>query len=253
MDKFTFSSTLSKRFTTEELAAIEKGFKTDINKLDFARLRTKMVMAQVEQEPIFYAIQKALPAACLIIVNQSGTEGPGSTWTGSGFLIQPGVVVTSAHVLPSTNYQHLIKVSFDGISQFDAEILSIDEKVDIGTLRVDHSLKITPPPIAKQPSIIGEEIAVLGAPEGWENVITVGHVSAVDKTPQILPDPSWEQLIFIDSDIYEGSSGSMVINTRGEIIGMVMGIIGKHAAELQMGQNSVIPIAKVLQAIQNVV
>jgi S1-C subfamily serine protease len=246
MNKFAFSPTLSKRFTTEELAAIEKGFKTDINKLDFARLRTRMVMAQVEQEPIFYAIQKALPAACLIIVNQSGTEGSASTWTGSGFLIQPGVVVTSAHVLPSINSQHLIKVSFDGISQFNAEILSNNEEVDIGTLRVDPSLKITPPPIAKQVPIPGESIAVLGAPEGWENVITVGHVSAVNKTPQHLPDPSWNQLIFIDSDIYEGSSGSMVINNSGEIIGMVMGIIGKHAAELQTGQNSVIPIQKII-------
>ena len=121
-------------------------------------------------------------------------------------------------------------------------------QIDIGVLQIGDS-RVAPAIIAQDEPVVGEEIAVIGAPEGWENVVTVGRISAMDKTPNKLPEPSWQGMLFIDADIYEGSSGSMVINNRGEVIGVVMGIIGKHAAEQNIGQNAVVPIRKVLENI----
>lgn len=250
IDKFLFSETLKNRLGESKVASINKGYyQTPFNQLSISALKTKMVLAQVQQEPIFYAIQKSMPAACLINVYYEVPGQQTEHWTGSGFLLQTGIVVTSNHVLPDENGKSVIRISFDGRSNISANINSRNEEIDIGTLSIEQT-EIQPVPIAQTAPIPGEQIAVIGAPEGWNNIVTVGYVSAVDQTPEKLPEASWQSMIFIDADIYEGSSGSMVINNRGEVIGAVMGIIGKEAAEKNIGQNAVVPIKNVLKAIQ---
>jgi S1-C subfamily serine protease len=52
-------------------------------------------------------------------------------------------------------------------------------------------------------------------------------------------------MMFIDADILEGSSGSMVIDVMGRVVGSVMGIIGRHAADVGSGQNAVVTVDKI--------
>lgn len=247
MDKFFLSKTLRDRFGEAEIIKINKGQTQIFDHISAAKLHTKIALAQNANRPIFNAIQKCLPAACLItIYHEHG--GDVTNWTGSGFLIHPGFVITSDHVLPEEKGKSIIKVSFDGVNKIDANVYSRNTDLDIGALSIEIN-NITPVDIANDEPLQGEQVAVIGAPEGWDNVVTVGYVSAVHKTPEKLPWQEWSDLIFIDCDIYEGSSGSMVINDRGEVIGMVMGIIGKHASDLNMGQNAVIPIHRVINNI----
>lgn len=246
LDKFFLSKTLKNRFENSEINKINKGMSENLkNKVSIVSLNNKLVLAQNQQDPIFYAIQKAIPAACLITVYYEEPNQNAVTWTGSGFLIQPGLIVTSNHVLPGEQGQSIIKISFDGDDRVLAQVQSRNPSLDIGFLTIGN-MNIPPVAIAEVEPQIGEQIAVIGAPEGWENVITVGYVSAIHQTPNKLPEPAWNDLIFIDADIYEGSSGSMVINNQGEVIGVVMGIIGKEAVDKSIGQNAVIPIKKVL-------
>lgn len=245
LDKFFFSPTLKSRLNNnsiEKALHIREEFNQHISEKE---LHNKLVLSQTKQEPIFYAIQKAMPAACLIDVYQEKTGEGTRHWTGSGFLLQKNTIVTSDHILPEKDSTSVIKVSFGDNNKHVAEIGKSNSELDIAILTVEN-VDINPVPVAKNTPIIGEKIAVIGAPEGWENIVTVGYVSAVDMTPAKFLDNSWTNLIFIDSDIYEGSSGSMVINTMGEVIGVVMGIIGKNASDKNIGQNAVIPIYKVL-------
>lgn len=250
MDKFFLSPTLKKRIDNN-IEKINKGFNENaIGHMLPTSLHTKLILAQHQQEPIFYAIQKATPSACLILVYYDAPGQETQFWTGSGFLLAPGIIVTSNHVLPNEKAQSIIKVSFDGENKIIAKVNSRNPDLDIGTLTI-QDVGLASLPMASREPIPGEQIAVIGAPEGWENVVSVGHVSAVDMTPERPLEKSWSGLIFIDCDIYEGSSGSMVINNSGEVIGMVMGIIGKHASDKNIGQNAVIPIYKVIQSLES--
>lgn len=248
IDKFFLSDTLKNRLGQPLVEKINKGFETDPTRMSIAKIHTHLTLAQNKNEPIYDAVHKAMPAACLITVFYEEPQKGTQQWTGSGFLIQPGIVVTSGHVLPLGPGENVIKISFDGDSQINARVGSYDKDTDIGTLYL-NDIGINPAPIAPEEPTQGEQIAVIGAPEGWSNVVTIGYVSAIHQTPQVLPGESWQDMIFIDADIYEGSSGSMVVNVNGEVIGMVMGIIGKEAAEKSIGQNAVIPMHRILQSL----
>lgn len=249
-DKFFLNKTLKNRLGKLEIQKINKN-EISNNKLHLSssKINTLISLAQNEKEPIFYAIQKVLPSACLIIIYYDDGSGNVQNWSGSGFLIKENIIVTSNHVLPDLEGKYIIKVSFDGDKKYLADVLKTDDNLDVGFIFLKE--KVNLPPI--QPNSIepipGDKIAVIGAPEGWNNIVTVGYVSGVNQTPQTIPQPSWSEMIFIDADIYEGSSGSMVINEQAESIGIVMGIIGKHAEERHVGQNAVIPIKKVLQSL----
>ena len=208
-----------------------------------ARLLVAMSRLAAEKplDPIGEATQSSIDAACTIYVAQ-GNE----TWTGSGFLITSGVILTNSHVIPQESEGADITVSFDGQNMLPATVVAINPDVDAAALQVQGVPDVRPVPLAIAGAKPGEIIAVIGAPEGWQDVVTVGRVSAVDRSPDQSMGPAWEEMMFVDADILEGSSGSMVIDITGKVIGMVMGMIGKHAQDRGLGQRAVIPIHRVI-------
>ena len=90
----------------------------------------------------------------------------------------------------------------------------------------------------------GDIIAVVASPEGWHDTTTVGRVTNIHQSlGSDAPDPSWNDMIFIDADTLEGASGGMVIATDGKVYGMVQGVVGKRASD-NIGENVVCPINK---------
>ena len=204
--------------------------------------------SQRKLDPIGEAIQAAEPAACLINV----TQGQRS-WTGSGFLVEGNFIITAEHVLPRPEGGDAnVQISFDGVTAIPANVINGDSDVDVGLLHCPYQLPIRPMVIAMDPVVEGDIIAVIGAPEGWPNVVTVGRVAGTEMTPPQPPDPSWSDMLFVDADILEGSSGSMVIDVLGQVVGMVMGLIGKKVEQHGTGQNAVVPAHRIMGAIQSI-
>ena len=237
----------------------------DLSEFDFPRkdiverprvdpLDVMVEMARVSQrepDPIGQAISAAEPAACVIYAQQEAPDGV-RTWTGSGFLVDGGYVVTVDHVLPEAGIGAAeVYISFDGETSIPVDVVRGDADVDVGILRSQVPLPIQPVRISPTPTRSGDIVAVIGAPEGWPNVVTVGRVSATEMTPSNPPDPSWTEMMFIDARILEGSSGSMVIDVTGSVVGMVMGVIGRRVDEIGMGQNAVVPSVRIIRALEN--
>ena len=243
-NKFYFSSTLHNR-----LGNVEEDNREQTIDISLPSILHSVTIAQKIDDPILLAIQDAIPSACLIVIYESFPGENTKTWVGSGFLLKPGLIVTAAHLFPEAT-NSLIKVSFDGINKMTGNIVINDQENDVGVLSISEEIDIKPLNFFTGEPIIGEEIATVGSPEGWDNIVTVGRISATHKTPYILPESSWKDMIFIDAHIFEGSSGSMVINIKAEILGMVMGIIGKQAVDKSIGQNAVIPINRILEIVQ---
>jgi tetratricopeptide (TPR) repeat protein len=133
---------------------------------------------------------------------------------GSGFFIsQSGDIITNYHVLQGANSAE-IKTS-DGKTYPITYIVAEDEQNDIIRLSVDilskyvHSLSLS----ATVPEV-GEKIIVYGSPLGLEKTVSDGIVSAIREISD------FGKIIQITAPISPGSSGSPVINMKGEVIGI---------------------------------
>jgi len=133
---------------------------------------------------------------------------------GSGFFIsQNGDIITNYHVLQGASSAE-VKTS-DGKSYPITYIVAEDEQSDIIRLSVDipskyvHSLSLS----ATVPEV-GERIIVYGSPLGLEKTVSDGIISAIREVPD------YGKLIQITAPISPGSSGSPVLNMKGEVIGI---------------------------------
>lgn len=141
---------------------------------------------------------------------------------GSGFVFRPdGYIITNDHVVGG--FEDVNVILYDGrefpgkvirAEDSDIAVVKIDAK-DLPTLRMANSNMVR----------TGEFAMAIGAPFGLDNTVTVGHISATQRTNQI-PDPSsgvrrmyWD-LIQTDAPINMGNSGGPLVNIDGEVVGI---------------------------------
>jgi len=159
---------------------------------------------------------------------------------GSGFFInQNGDVITNYHVIEGSSYAE-VKTS-DGKIYPITYIVAENEQSDIIRLSVDiPSRYIYPLSLNTTIPEVGERIIVYGSPLGLEKTVSDGIVSAVREIFD------YGKIIQITAPISPGSSGSPVLNMKGEVIGI---------ATFQMveGQNLnfAIPSEKIVKVNEN--
>ncbi len=154
---------------------------------------------------------------------------------GSGFFIAPGKVITNRHVIEKSNR---VEIHLMDGKKFPARgVLAIDGEGDLALLQVEV------PPGMAVPLMIertapqeGESIVVIGNPYGLEGSVSNGIVSAVREIP------GYGKIIQITAPISPGSSGSPVVNMRGQVIGVAT----LQAAEGQ-SLNFAVPSERILQ------
>jgi tetratricopeptide (TPR) repeat protein len=132
---------------------------------------------------------------------------------GSGFFTAPDRVVTNRHVLEGA-YKAEIHTIND-LAYNIKGVLAVDGEGDIALLQVDiPPTMATPLTVVRTSPQEGESIVVIGNPLGLEGSISNGIVSAVRDIP------NFGRIIQITAPISPGSSGSPVINMRGEVVGV---------------------------------
>ena len=173
------------------------------------------------QESLTQIVKKVKPSVVMVFTYDSKGKILGQ---GSGFFIsKKGDIITNRHVLQGTNRAE-IKVAQGEVFPI-TYIIAEDIQGDLVRAKVNIPEKLVYPLIISS-SIpeIGERVIVIGNPLGLEKTVTEGIVSAVRKIP------GFGKIIQISAPISPGSSGSPVVNMKGEVIGI---------ATLQMvkGQN----------------
>jgi S1-C subfamily serine protease len=202
-------------------------------------------------DPISDIIQEAISAACTIFVKQGKKN-----WTGSGFHLGKGYVATASHVVPPDliNTGAQITLTFDGKSMYPAQLIVSEPRIDSGIILNPQIAQIAPSVklADSNKAQIGDIIAVISSPEGWHDTATVGRISNIHQSMgQQAPTPAWNDIIFIDADILEGSSGGMIIGTDGFVYGSVMGVTGQRA-NIGIGERSICPSYKILKLLETV-
>ena len=153
---------------------------------------------------------------------------------GSGFVYdKDGHVITNYHVVvPGSNNNDELQVSFLDGNVYSAELVGFDQFADLAVIKVKNitSDKLTPLPLANSTNLrIGETVVAIGNPFGLSGSMTVGIVSGLGR---LLPSNengenlgttssfSIPNIIQTDAAINPGNSGGPLIDTQGRVIGI---------------------------------
>jgi S1-C subfamily serine protease len=141
---------------------------------------------------------------------------------GSGFVVAPDRVMTSAAVVAGSNS---VQVFASG-NPFDAAVVSFDPAVDIAILAVPN-LPLPPLAFTVTQAKTGESAVMLGYPGGGNFTATPAriHVAIKLSEPNIYRDPQPVTLdvYTIRPSVGEGYSGGPLIDLTGHVLGVMYG------------------------------
>jgi S1-C subfamily serine protease len=157
-------------------------------------------------------------------------EDQGEAGQGSGFVVDGrGYIATNAHVVTmedvsGTKRAGEIYVAFLDGNRVAAEIVGTDPNADVALLKVDpEGLKLTPLRLGVPDTIeVGEPVAAIGSPFGEQQSqsLSVGVISALDRSIQSLTRFQIGDAIQTDAAINPGNSGGPLLDARGRVIGI---------------------------------
>lgn len=170
--------------------------------------------------------------------------------TGSGFIIsEDGYIVTNAHVADGAK-QIAVKL-YDGTEE-KAKLVGLDKKSDLAVLKINRT-DLTPAEIGRSSSlVIGEEVALAGAGGGFENTVTYGHVTGLDRSIDTEYISSTEiHCIQSDAALNPGNSGGALVNMYGQVVGVAVALMNHEKYEnigFSIAIDDALPIAEELIA-----
>jgi S1-C subfamily serine protease len=157
----------------------------------------------------------------------------GGAGQGSGFVISDdGEIVTNAHVVTDAastgeqtgplNAADEVFIQFVDRNQVEAEIIGFDPFADVALLKVDpEGLDLHPLPLGSENDVeVGDGVAAIGSPFGQQQSLSVGIVSASDRSIESLTDFRIEGAIQTDASINPGNSGGPLLDSVGEVVGI---------------------------------
>ncbi|MBS4098483.1 MAG: DegQ family serine endoprotease [Sulfuricella sp.] len=154
---------------------------------------------------------------------------------GSGFIISSdGYILTNAHVVENADE---VLVRLTDKQELKAKVIGFDRRTDIALLKIDATnlpkVAIGNPEQLK----VGEWVAAIGSPFGFESSVTAGIVSAKGRS---LPQENYVPFIQTDAAINPGNSGGPLFNLKGEVVGVNSQIYSRSGG--YMGLAFAIPI-----------
>lgn len=166
---------------------------------------------------------------------------------GSAFCIHAsGLFVTNAHVVDAAGDDAACSlVLHPGESdqqKLTARVVRVDKQADLALLQVDSKVALPSLELSDSDTLLEtQEVVVFGFPfgkdlatgnEAFPSVtVTTGHITALRKIEGVLAG------VQMDAAIHPGNSGGPVLNTKGQVVGVVVA----HFAKAE-GINLAIPV-----------
>jgi S1-C subfamily serine protease len=169
-----------------------------------------------------------------------------SAGSGSGFVLDAqGHILTNYHVVAGAE---VVQVTlFDG-STHAATVIGEDPSNDVAVVRIKAPADLLVPVSLGDSSklAVGQKVLAIGNPFGLERTLTVGIISALDRSMRAKNGRTIKGIIQTDAAINPGNSGGPLLNSRGEVIGINTAIIS------QVGQSAGIGFAVPINTITRI-
>jgi len=205
----------------------------------------------LDQDAVVAAAEQTLPSVVYIEVEFQPTfRGVSATGIGSGFIYaSDGYIVTNNHMVEGA---YSIQVSLADGSTYAAELVGRDADMDLAVLKIE----VSGLPMAKMGTssdlVVGELAVAIGSPEGFEQSVTSGIISALGRDILIPPTgPDLRNLIQTDAAINPGNSGGPLCNSLGEVVGINTAIVSESGGYDGIG--FAIPIDDALPVIEELI
>jgi S1-C subfamily serine protease len=162
------------------------------------------------------------------VVTLLAADANGRGGLGSGFVVSDsGEIVTNAHVVTTGAGAAIRKASkvfvrFGDGNQVSARIVGFDPFSDVALVRVDpKGLTLKPLPLGSVDDVtVGEPVAAIGSPFGEERSLSVGVISATDRSIESLTGFQTSGALQTDAAINSGNSGGPLLDAGGRVLGI---------------------------------
>ena len=149
--------------------------------------------------------------------------------SGSGWIADPdGLIVTNAHLFADGKDDPIGVMTIDGEVFPVKQIIVADTARDIAILRIDPGDKTLPALPLADAAPPGEEISVISHPQGRHYCLTSGRISRYHREKNEVSGET-NDWVSITADFALGSSGAPVLNSDGEVVGMVASTLTAYA------------------------
>ena len=185
---------------------------TDIEGTQVPAVVNTVTPDSVQASSSIFADEPFAAAASLIepsVVQLTHNEG-----LGSGVIIDAdGIILTAAHVV-GDNDEVDVRL-YDG-TVIRGQVLGADETTDVAVVTIDPAGRtLVAAPIANADDVrVGQLAVAVGSPFGFEQTVTAGIISGVDRVVNTV------SMVQTDAPINPGNSGGPLIDLQGRVVGI---------------------------------
>ena len=162
---------------------------------------------------------------------------------GSGFIYDDqGHIVTNAHVVSSAN---TYRIRIDEQRVLSATVIGRNSAYDVAVLRLDEYIDIVPLTLSQRSAQPGMWVMAIGNPFGLRDSVSVGIVSGIAR------DLSGQYgimngIIQIDAAVNPGSSGGVILDSTGAVLGLVTAIQSGNGSFSGIGYAIPVPVLQTI-------
>ncbi|MBI5302212.1 MAG: trypsin-like peptidase domain-containing protein [Chloroflexi bacterium] len=222
---------------------------------DFARPATPRLTEQKIGELVASAMASATPppsrgslayeqiAPSLVRIEAQLTAGDDKRAFGTGVVVdEGGAILSSYHIVKGAIK---IEVVFYDGTRSDATVIAKVEEQDTVVLRARTPPAFLIPAVLGNPGSlrVGDEAFVVGNPFGIRNSMSAGVISGLNrnfKSPKT--GATLSNLIQFDAAANPGNSGGPLMNSYGEVVGIVTALYNPTDQEVFVGIAFAVPI-----------
>ncbi len=182
---------------------------------------------------------------------------------GTGFLIHPsGYILTNHHVIEAVETGADISVELfgDEKKRVDARVVAADKYLDVALIKIEGE-NLPTLPLAQETPKIGEIVCSIGHGMGYDWSFNCGSISGPERLWPVetengepLTDPMgrrvMRRVIQTDAVANPGNSGGPLLNSRGEVVGIVEIIVTRLPSTQFGGITMAVPIRQAVMQLE---
>jgi S1-C subfamily serine protease len=212
----------------------------------------RQVVVETSADPGFDAAEVFREASPGVVTIRSVFGDGAGAAEGSGFVLDAaGRIVTNAHVVTDESSgkrrpAKAVFVEFPDRNVLSARIVGFDPFADVALLEVEpdgfalHPLRLG----SDRDLVVGQPVAAIGSPFGEQQSLSVGVVSATQRSVESLTKFQIDGAIQTDASINPGNSGGPLLDASARVIGI------NQQIETESGANDGVGFAVPISAVK---
>lgn len=195
--------------------------------------------SDLRNEVIPKIFEETVPSVVHITTRKNATFHPVPVeGSGSGIILrEDGYILTSNHVVDGSGHP---LVYLSNGEEYRGEVVGRDPMTDVAVVKIPAN-NLQPARLGDSSQLnVGEAAIAIGNPFRFTNTLTVGVISAVNRSFRVEGRYEIEDAIQTDAAINPGNSGGPLLNMKGEVIGINTAIFS--TTEGFMGIGLAIPV-----------